>query len=42
VSHYCKVVTVLAETIKVQEGLDWLFKEVEKNILEVKFSNTPQ
>ena len=42
VSHYCKVVTALAETIKVQSSLDELFEEVEKNILEVIFSNTPQ
>ncbi len=33
VSNYCKVVTALAETIKLQEGLDELFKEVERNIL---------
>jgi predicted helicase len=33
VSHYCKVITALAETIKIQEGLDELFKEVEKNTL---------
>lgn len=33
VSHYCKIVTALAETIKVQEGLDGLFKEVEKDTL---------
>lgn len=33
VSHYCKIVTALAQTIKLQEGLDKLFKEVEKNTL---------
>ncbi|MDI6802762.1 MAG: N-6 DNA methylase [Bacteroidota bacterium] len=33
VSHYCKVVTALAQTIKLQGGLDELFKEVEKNTL---------
>lgn len=33
VSHYCKVVTALAQTIKLQEGLDELFKEVERNII---------
>ncbi len=33
VSHYCKVITALAQTIKLQEGLDELFKEVEKDTL---------
>lgn len=33
VSRYCKVVTALADTIKIQEGLDGLFKEVEKNTI---------
>ncbi|MBI4546588.1 MAG: hypothetical protein HY707_01305, partial [Ignavibacteriae bacterium] len=33
VAHYCKVVTALAETIKIQETLDELFEEVEKSIL---------
>lgn len=33
VSHYCKVVTALAETIKIQETLDLLFKDVEKNTI---------
>lgn len=36
VAHYCRVATALAETMKVQESLDDLFKEVEKNLLEVK------
>lgn len=35
VSHYTKIVTAIAETIRVQQFLDDLFKEVEKNLLEV-------
>ncbi len=33
VAHYCRVVTALSETIKVQAALGELFKEVEKNII---------
>ncbi len=35
VAHYCRVVTAIAETIRIQESLDDLFEEVEKNLLEV-------
>lgn len=35
VAHYCRVVTALAETIKIQAGLDELFEDVEKNALEI-------
>lgn len=38
VAHYCKVVTALAETIKIQEGLDGLFEEVEKNVTKVEIA----
>lgn len=34
VEHYCRVVTALAETIKIQAGLDDLFEEVEKSALD--------
>jgi predicted helicase len=36
VAHYCKVITALAETIKIQETLDVLFKQVEKSLLNIK------
>lgn len=35
ISTYTRVVTAIAETIRVQESLDELFKEVESNILEI-------
>lgn len=35
-AHYCKVVMALAETIKIQKGVDELFEEVEKTALEMK------
>jgi predicted helicase len=35
VAHYAKVVTAIAETIKIQESLDDLFEEVEANLLEI-------
>ncbi|MCW5896358.1 MAG: N-6 DNA methylase [Bacteroidetes bacterium] len=35
IATYAKVVTAIAETIKIQESLDDLFKEVESNLLEV-------
>jgi predicted helicase len=35
VTHYCKVVAALAETIKIQKGLDESFEEVEKSILGI-------
>jgi len=36
VAHYTRVVTAIEETIKIQESLDGLFEEVEKNLLEVR------
>ena len=36
VAHYTRVVTAIAETIRIQESLDELFKEVETNLLEVR------
>ncbi len=36
VAHYCKVITALTETIKIQETLDVLFKQVEKSLLNIK------
>ncbi|MGD0339013.1 MAG: type ISP restriction/modification enzyme [Bacteroidota bacterium] len=35
IATYVNVVTAIAETIKIQESLDDLFKEVESNLLEV-------
>lgn len=35
VTHYAKVVSVIAETIKIQQSLDDLFEEVETNLLGV-------
>jgi predicted helicase len=36
IATYAKIVTAIAETIKIQESLDDLFKEVESNLLEVR------
>jgi len=35
VMHYCRVMTALAETIKIQDSLDELFEEVEKSVLDL-------
>ncbi len=35
VAHYCRVVTALAETIKIQEGLDELFDETENATVRI-------
>ena len=35
VSHYCKVISALSETIKIQATLDELFEEVEKKIMDI-------
>jgi hypothetical protein len=32
-AHYCKMATALQETFLVQQKIDLLFNEVEKNIL---------
>ncbi|MFM6344258.1 MAG: type ISP restriction/modification enzyme, partial [Dolichospermum sp.] len=32
-AHYCKMATALQETILVQQKIDLLFNEVEKNII---------
>jgi predicted helicase len=37
VTHYCKVVSAITETIGVQKTLDELFKEVETNLLELSY-----
>jgi hypothetical protein len=31
----CKIATAIAETIKIQSGIDPLFEEVEKDVLEM-------
>jgi predicted helicase len=36
VMHYCRVMTALSETIKVQDSLDELFEEVEKSVLDMR------
>jgi len=40
VSHYCRVLTALAETIKIQQSLDDLFVAVEKTPLDVRPPNS--
>lgn len=35
VAHYSNIVTAIAETIRIQEALDDLFKEVENSLIEV-------
>ena len=35
IATYAKVVTAIADTIKIQESLDDLFKQVESNLLKV-------
>lgn len=35
VVHYCRVITALAETIKIQQSIDDIFEGVERNLLEV-------
>jgi predicted helicase len=35
VSHYSKVITAIAETMKIQASLDDVFEEVEKHLLEI-------
>jgi hypothetical protein len=32
---YCKIATAIAETIKIQSGIDPLFDELEKNVLDM-------
>jgi hypothetical protein len=36
VMHYCRVITALSETMKVQGSLDELFEEVEKSVLDMR------
>jgi hypothetical protein len=36
IAHYARVVTAIAETIKIQQSLDDLFTEVEESLLEVR------
>lgn len=33
IKHYCRIVTALAKTIEIQDEIDALYPEVEKNIL---------
>jgi type I restriction-modification system DNA methylase subunit len=36
VMHYCRVITALSETIKIQGSLDELFEKVEKSVLDMR------
>ena len=36
VMHYCRVITALSETIKIQKSLDELFENVEKSVLDLR------
>lgn len=36
IPHYCHVVTALVKTIKIQNELDVLYPEVEKDILPIE------
>ena len=36
IKHYCKIVTSLQKTIKVQKAIDDIFPEVEKETLEIE------
>jgi len=35
-SHYCKIATCIAKTIEVQEKIDGIFSNAEKNVIEFK------
>lgn len=34
IKHYCKVVTALKKTIEIQERIDDIYEEVEKDLIE--------
>jgi hypothetical protein len=34
IKHYCKIVTALQKTIEIQEAVDKIYPEVEKNVIE--------
>lgn len=35
ISKYCRIISALAETIKIQKAVDPLFEDIEKNVLEL-------
>jgi len=39
IKHYCKVVTALKKTIEMQDEIDKLYPDVEKNIIEFRENN---
>jgi len=39
IKHYCKVVTALKRTIEIQDEIDKLYPDVEKNIIEYRENN---
>jgi hypothetical protein len=39
IKHYCKIVTVLAETITIQKEIDNLYPEIEKETIEFKIKD---
>jgi hypothetical protein len=38
IKHYCKIVTSIQKTIKIQQKIDDLYPEVEKEIISFKDS----
>ncbi|MBA7497926.1 hypothetical protein ES704_00660 [subsurface metagenome] len=34
IKHYCKMITALQKTIEIQQGIDNIYKKVERNIIE--------
>ena len=40
IKHYCKVITALKKTIEIQDEINKLYPDVEKNIVEFKESTT--
>jgi hypothetical protein len=33
-AYYCKIVTALSKTIEIQEKIDEIYPEIEKNLIE--------
>jgi len=42
IKHYCKVITILSKTIKIQKEIDNFYPEVEKNLINAAFSFSGQ
>jgi len=39
IKHFCRMITAVAKTIEIQDEIDLLYPDVEKNIIEFKESN---